>query len=658
MHPKGYFIFHLNLAFSSVDEGSWSTIVDRCYWPLLDTISDLQVPLGIELSGWTLNRLHEVCPEWVYKFRQLLAEHKCELIGSGYCQIIAPLVPYEVNIQNQRIGLDIYERILRVRPKIALVNEMAFSDSVIDILTEVGYSAFIMDRDNIQLALELEGELPNQTPGIAKGIGSAKLPVLWADSILFQKLQHIAHGNISIDDYVDFIKAKIASGNFLFPLYANDAETFDFRPGRFQEESKENASGEWVIIRKIIEKLNTDLGFEYVLPSAALNIQHTSPSKKATAFSSAGYPIPVKKQPKYNISRWAVTGRDDTWLNTMCFRIYNKLTTSVNVNSANWMNLCELWASDLRTHLTEQRWSDCKAKVTDTLTDLKLSHRYGINQEKYQKIGDNFESLAATEVDCRIFGDGIYLELETATTKLILNLRRGMAIEALYFKSHGGDSVIGTIKHGYLSSIVQGADYYSGGIVIESPLSQSKVTDLHPVTPTYLLSKDGDLTIKAEIATSAGMFTKFIKLSSSLEQIKLCYQMTEMKRTISSVKLGNFTLSPQLSRAFTSYSCKVGGATEKIFKVIGEINQSHPATRFVSSARGFSATSGQLSLDCSNKKLYLSWDPSECSPLCFIDHDGDFTRLSFSVCEIDETSKASECYGDFEVTLSSSVIVT
>ena len=658
MHPKGYFVFHLNLAFSSVDKGSWSTIVDRCYWPLLEIISDLQVPLGIELSGWTLNGIQETCPKWVVKFRQLLAEGKCELIGSGYCQIIAPLVPYDVNIQNHRIGLDIYQRLLGVRPNIALVNEMTFSDSVVDLLAEVGYSGFIMERDNIQLALAREYELPSELPGVAKGVDSAELPVLWADSILFQKLQHISHGNISMDDYVGFIRTRIATGDFLFPLYSNDAETFDFRPGRFKEESQENASGEWAIIRKVMENLKSELGFEYVLPSIALNLQHRAISSKALAFTSAGYPIPVKKQPKYNIARWAVTGRDDTWLNTMCFRIYNKLVNAADVKSASWINLCELWASDLRTHVTEERWSDCKAKVANTLMALELPNRFGLKEERYQIIDSAHDVIAKTGVNCRIYGDGIYLLLETASTKLVINLRRGMAIDSLCFKSHGGESCLGTIKHGHLTSIAQGADYYSGGIVIESPVSQSKTTDLHPVTPTYLVSKNGDLTIKAEILTSSGKFTKFIKLSRSLEQIKISYQMSELSRTISSVKLGNFTLSPQFSRAFKSYSCNVGGAKQRVFEVTNKFQQSLPATRFVSSSRGFAATTGQLSLDCSNKSIYLSWDPSECAPLSFIDHDRDFTRLSFSVSEIDETSRQSERYSDFEVSISSSGTAT
>ena len=656
MHPKGYFVFHLNLAFSSVNKDSWSTIIDKCYWPLLEIISDLQVPLGIELSGWTLNGIQETCPEWVTRFRQLLAEGSCELIGSGYCQIIAPLVPYDVNIQNHRIGLDIYQKLLGVRPAIALVNEMAFSDSVVDLLKEVGYSGFIMDRDNIQLALEQENDPPSEMPGLAKGCDSAELPVLWADSILFQKLQHLSHGNISTDDYVDFIRTRIAAGDFLFPLYSNDAEAFDFRPGRFETETQENVTGEWAIIRKIIEKLKSELKFAYVLPSIALNLQHQKNSSNSIPFTSAGYPIPVKKQPKYNIARWAVTGRDDTWLNTMCFRIYGKLVNTADVNSASWKNLCELWASDLRTHLTQERWTECQEKVAKTLIELELSDRFGSEKEKFHIIDKAEDITSKTGVNRQIYGDGIYLLLETTSIKLILNLRRGLVIESLCFQSHGDKPCLGTIKHGYLPSIAQGADYYSGGIVIESPASQSKITDLHAVTPQYLVSNSGDLMVKAEIPTSSGKITKFITVSSCLEQIKISYKLSELTRTISNVRLGNFTLSPQFSREFKSYSCNVGGDKPKVFEVTDKFQQSLPATRFVSSSRGFSATTGQLSLDCSNRTICLSWDPAECAPLCFIDHDGDFSRLSFSVSEIDETSKQSGRYGDFEVSISSSTL--
>ena len=44
-----------------------------------------------------------------------------EIVGSGYSQIIGPLVPYEVNIKNHQIGLNEYNKILGITPKTVLV---------------------------------------------------------------------------------------------------------------------------------------------------------------------------------------------------------------------------------------------------------------------------------------------------------------------------------------------------------------------------------------------------------------------------------------------------------------------------------------------------------------------------------------------------------
>jgi hypothetical protein len=65
---------------------------------------------------------------WVERFRRILESRQCELIGSGWSKIIGPLVPYEVNRWNQKLGLGAYRQMLGVTPKFALVNEMAFFD--------------------------------------------------------------------------------------------------------------------------------------------------------------------------------------------------------------------------------------------------------------------------------------------------------------------------------------------------------------------------------------------------------------------------------------------------------------------------------------------------------------------------------------------------
>ena len=76
---------------------------------------------------------------------------------------------------------------------------------------------------------------------------------------------------------------------------------------------------------------------------------------QALRLEIAACPVPVKKQRKYNLSRWAVTGRDDIAVNAACQRIYESLAAS-NAGSAAWKELCYLWSSDFRTHITESRW--------------------------------------------------------------------------------------------------------------------------------------------------------------------------------------------------------------------------------------------------------------------------------------------------------------
>ena len=137
MKPTGYIVFHLNLAFSSIEEESRPDVIRKCYYPLLDLIEMGSVPIGIELTGWTLEQIKQIDANWVNRFKALLDSGSCELIGSGYCQIIGPLVPWSVNFQNQKIGIDTYNRILDCKPNIALVNEMAFSNSMVDLYNQV-----------------------------------------------------------------------------------------------------------------------------------------------------------------------------------------------------------------------------------------------------------------------------------------------------------------------------------------------------------------------------------------------------------------------------------------------------------------------------------------------------------------------------------------
>ena len=106
------------------------------------------------------------------------------------------------------------------------------------------------------------------------------------------------------------------------PIYCNDAEIFNFRPGRFAEEA-EIENDEWHRIENILKVLKTIDSHKILLPKEICD-QLDVRDLEHLKIDSLSYPVPVKKQRKYNLARWAITGRDDSYLNAVCNSLLNK----------------------------------------------------------------------------------------------------------------------------------------------------------------------------------------------------------------------------------------------------------------------------------------------------------------------------------------------
>lgn len=655
MKPKGYLVFHLNLAFSSIDEGEWKKVIKSCYHPLLDLAEKTGICIGIELTGWTLKKIEKVDKTWIKRFKKLINVGKCELIGSGYCQIIAPLVPYKINTWNQKIGIRYYKSILNCKPKIALVNEMAFSTSLVDLYKKFGYRAFIMDRDNIKLALNSSELKSKILPTHAKGINGSVIPVLWSDSILFQKMQHFAHGEISIKSYLSYVKNRIDEGELILPFYSNDAEVFDYRPGRFKEERPTHLEGEWKRIKRLIESIILNTGIKFISPTEAL--EKNNKKKVISKLTNSSNPIPVKKQGKYNITRWAVTGRNDLWINTMCHRIQEYFNKSKNNNINDWQELCELWASDFRTHITSKRWNKAKTRLNTLLKRHGIKNSFG-NEYKASKKQVSLKTAIGHYGAAKISMDkeGIILNISTKKIKMELNLRRGLAIQNLAFLSHKMKPCIGTLPHGYFSSISLGADYYSGGTTVELPVLRRRITDLEKVEPKFLIKNNGDIEIQAEIKTQFGRIIKLINFSTTHEKISLSYDFQKWDKIIGSIRLGVITLLNQFTSKNTKLLCSNGGKNNELFNFNEEFNHAKPASSLVSSSMGLGATSGKIKILNNKKTINLQWDPGKCAVMPMLHNSSHnnkvLSRVIFSMKEVDDTLKYSSNIGAFSLTIS------
>ena len=86
--------------------------------------------------------------------------------------------------------------------------------------------------------------------------------------------QRFAHGEICLDDYVQYLSKHVSKNSRMFPLYANDAEIFDFRPKRYATEAVCQEENEWFRIAQVFETLFYDSRFSLIPPSQVLDSLH------------------------------------------------------------------------------------------------------------------------------------------------------------------------------------------------------------------------------------------------------------------------------------------------------------------------------------------------------------------------------------------------
>ena len=647
MTTQAFMLFHLNLAYSSISEAARQKVIEQCYFPLLNLIKKTKIPIGIEITGWTLRQIQIIDPVWIEEFKELLKSGQSELIGSGYTQLIGPLVPWEVNLWNQQLGLEDYETILGVKPNIILVNEMAFSTGMVELYQKVGYDGMIMDRDNIRLALNIEDY--EGVPSHAMGLNNSQIPVLWSDSILFQKLQRFAHGDSRLSDYLGFFRKRAGISKRPLAVYCNDAEIFDYRPGRFREERPAHEEGEWRRLERLLNILTSQEKVDWLSPTEALKNSLDAVPHSAQLLSTISQPIPVKKQAKYNVSRWAISGRNDLRLNTRCHRIAKALEGTKEEKS--WRTLCELWASDLRTHIESHRWETANQDLKNLAEKLSVSL-----DEIPAQISFNKNKLA----DFKISQDpeGILLNIDSPHVQVVFNLRRGLALQSLAFLGHDFVPVIGTLPHGYFDSIEYGADFYSGGVVMELPLEHRRITDLERVKPK-IEQVGQNLHVSVEIETDKGLIVKRYVISSQAESIKLMIEFPDWQRSHSVLRVGTLTLLPEaFSQPVYLKTCNGGSGLES-FLLNQDCDHTASASSLVSCTTGFGATTGEIILGDVHREISISWDPAQCAFFPMLSHqlfkENFLTRLFFSLGELDDTMRVGGVVPSFEMMLSRGV---
>lgn len=615
-----YSAWHLNLNYSSIEKADRPSVIEKCYWPLLNLAESTGCPQGIEISGSSLRIIEMLDPSWLKKLIALKSEGLVEMIASGYEQIVGPLTPAKVNLANLNYGNEVMQELLGASPSVSFVSEQCASSGVLSVHEDAGFEATIMEWENAWIANPSWPQRVGLSPQrfrTSSGIG-----IIWNHSRLFQGLQKFAHDELNLDSLTQIYEVAQGFPNAALCFYGGDTETFDFRGGRFLTETVQR-TGEWISIENIV-RLTVDAGAQWVRPS---NLIQELPEAGINPFTFENQ-ILTKKQAKYNVVRWAVSGRDNYELNSYAHHQADNFTPLTESGANNPSTLLALWASDLRTHVTSNKWADFLAEHEGVLGHYRGSPSGHPHKRSMVKSSSTLPVSS----------------LENGMLSLTLNQRRGLTVESCLLRCTCSAVLVGRVPYGAIRGPLHSPDWYTGNFVHCQP-GQAQDSELGATQLSCWTSEDG-LTIQAHLSTINFVVRKTIELHTSAAEYTTTFEFDWKAQPSGFLRAGFVTLNPQAwDWANTRFENHDGGFAPNIWEFSNVfMDCGAPASPSVSASNLVGITEGVIRIKDTRHHLEIELDEhsrgaglmlavTPAQPLSLV-------KIYFSLQEFDDTFRS------------------
>lgn len=628
-----YTVFHLNLGFSCIPRDQYQEVVQRCYWPLLNWAEQGLARFGLEFPVETAKAIDRVDPTWTKKLLDLEKSGQIEIIGSGLVQSIFPLVPAEVNGWNLSLGLEGYRKLLGVTPETAYVHEQTYSSGLIDLYHDAGFKNLMFDWNNAIAYTSRSPYLKFQSPKLTSSAGKS-LNLVWNKSVAFQRLQRYLYGDLDLSEYLSYLEQQWhdgAGGAFCF--YGSDIEILDYRPGNADVLYGARAQGhEKIRLEELFGRIRDTGKFQWKLPKEVAKIHSTDVEVK---LETADYPIPTKKQEKYNVTRWALGGRQNAKLNTLCYRAYEQLKGVSNTLPAYererlWSSLCLAWASDFRTYTTEEKYFESQIKIGGLIEELEKLAPSEPRKWKPRESQEVYVSRSENQVVIR-----------SSQVEVELSTRKG-TIKSLRFPKLSDRSLIGLVSQGTFENISHSVDYFSGHTIVERA-GAFRFTDLDEIK--LLPSQLGSASVTFRHSSPQMTLWKTYSINIEAAALEIHYHFQFKDLITSSIRYGILTAIPtSFERASFWYATHNGGREWERFYLAeaDAFDAGEAVSSRVTSAFCLGATENKIAFGDKEIGLMIECEKSEQYAVPLVAYsplDSKFLfRLTHSMGEMDDTA--------------------
>jgi hypothetical protein len=225
---------------------------------------------------------------------------------------------------------------------------------------------------------------------------------------------------------------------------------------------------------------------------------------------------------------------------------------------------------------------------------------------------------------------------------------KGAAIKELMFKGVSGESLVGTLPHGYFDDISFAADFFSGHTIVSGPF-RKLITDLNAATievPRRFDAFPLRLPVRCGVTLGIGALVKTYRIYRDRPRLDIDFRFRVKSLKNLCFRLGMVTANPKAFDRRTLEYCTVnGGCGVEEFMLRGKIvKHQEQVSAAVSSKHCLGATERWASIGDKDKGLAIIArnGPFAAVPMVhYQEIDGQyFLRVYSSIGETDDTARS------------------